>query len=201
MSVAEKRNRRAESFWFLCQILQGSHITDYRLAIDGGANVGAWSLEMVKYFQRVLAFEPVPDIFSQLHENCRHTGRIECYPHALLDHHTAVKIVRPEKKKALRSQYVQAADDGAVRAVKIDSLVLPSCGFIKLDLEGAEGPALLGATDTIAKYRPTLMIEVDRYGDRFGVARDGVRQLLNSWGYKMVAETRPDQVFIPQERA
>lgn len=200
MSGTEKRTRREDSFRFLCTVLTNGWIKDYSLAIDGGANVGIWAKRMANQFKRVIAFEPAPEVFAELKENTFFIPRIECHQLALLDGDAAVDIVKPDGK-SLRSLYVQAVPHGNVRAIPIDSLALESCGFIKLDLEGAEMPALLGATETIAKFRPTLMIEVDRYGDRFGWPRDAVERQMRQWRYVMAGECRPDQVFIPKERA
>ena len=59
---------------------------------------------------------------------------------------------------------VTAANSGQVRSIAIDNYVasagLPSVDFLKMDIEGAEGPALVGARETIKKYRPRLGISV-----------------------------------------
>lgn len=55
------------------------------------------------------------------------------------------------------------SDDGAVdvNADTIDNVVgNGKCDFIKMDIEGAEYNALMGAVKTIEKNRPTLMISV-----------------------------------------
>jgi FkbM family methyltransferase len=76
------------------------------------------------------------------------------------------------------------------KAITIDSLVenldLPKLNLIKMDIEGAEIDALLGAVDCIKKYRPNFAIAsyhiVNNTPTRFAV-----EQLLEQYGY--VVET------------
>ena len=44
----------------------------------------------------------------------------------------------------------------------VDDLGLRDCQFIKLDIEGMETEALLGASATIVQFRPVLYVENDR---------------------------------------
>lgn len=43
--------------------------------------------------------------------------------------------------------------------ITIDSLKLKSCDFIKIDVEGSETLVLMGAIETIEKYRPAIFFE------------------------------------------
>src|SRR5262245_288921 len=40
-----------------------------RVAIDGGAFVGSWTLRLAQSFQRVVAYEPIPENFACLERN------------------------------------------------------------------------------------------------------------------------------------
>ena len=50
----------------------------------------------------------------------------------------------------------------AVPVVPLDSLQLPQCHFIKVDVEGMEEDVIAGATETIRKFQPILYVENDR---------------------------------------
>ena len=68
------------------------------------------------------------------------------------------------------------------RTVRIDdvvqSLKLDRVDFLKMDIEGAEGGALLGAQDTIRRFRPKLAISAyHRVGDLYVLPRL-IRKLL-----------------------
>ncbi len=47
-------------------------------------------------------------------------------------------------------------------SIRIDDLKLSKCDLMKIDVEGHEWAVLLGATDTIAKYKPILYMENNR---------------------------------------
>jgi hypothetical protein len=58
-----------------------------------------------------------------------------------------------------------SAENGELATVvTIDSLNLPSCQFIKIDVEGMERDVIEGAMSTIQKFRPRLYVENDRAG-------------------------------------
>ena len=59
------------------------YVTDWRLAIDGGAHVGIWTLAMAAKFNRVLSFEPQKPLWECLFENTRGKYNIERFCGAL----------------------------------------------------------------------------------------------------------------------
>lgn len=66
-----------------------------------------------------------------------------------------------EKDECTKAQELQDNCEHDYQAVNIDSidnLIKEKVDFIKLDIEGAEQDALLGAKDTIKKYKPILAI-------------------------------------------
>jgi hypothetical protein len=73
-----------------------------------------------------------------------------------------------------------AGDDLTVRRVTVDSLELTDVKFMKLDVEGHEVPALLGAEKTIRRDRPTLIIELEARFQPISPVLD----LLAGWGYE-----------------
>ncbi len=200
MSADAKRVGREEQFAFLGTVLTAGWIRDFSLAIDGGANVGKWARRMGESFASVIAFEAAPEIFAELAEATRDMPNITCRHAALMDRATTVSIVKPEGRKAKRSLYVQPDESGGVHAVTIDSLGLGSCGFIKLDIEGAEYLALRGARKTIMRHRPVLMIEISQYGNRFGNSLAITERFIGRLGYLPVAYCQPDRVYVPSER-
>jgi len=73
--------------------------------------------------------------------------------------------------------------------------------LIYLDIEGAETDALLGATDTIAKYRPVIGLEdkKNQFYRRFGYKRSPVEMLVKDFGYKRIASYHLDVILAPKE--
>ena len=47
------------------------YVTDFDIAVDIGANVGLWAKPLTKKFKRVIAFEPLEQVYSCLELNCK----------------------------------------------------------------------------------------------------------------------------------
>src|SRR5207249_4297202 len=73
-----------------------------------------------------------------------------------------------------------------VPVVRVDDLQLRACHFFKLDVEGMERQALLGAADTVRRFRPLLYVEDDRQ-DRSAELRACIQGL----GYELYVHTPP----------
>lgn len=148
---------------------------------DVGANIGEVTLFAAKRVGeagRVLAFEPIHSLASRLRANLN------------LNRFDQVEVVEMAVADRAGQQplYVQAADfeDGSrhdglgtlyasparahvadhVEVTTMDEFVrangIARIDGIKLDIEGAELPALQGAIETLKRFRPWLILEIDR---------------------------------------
>jgi FkbM family methyltransferase len=193
---AAKKNA-AEQLETLQWVLHSGLVTDWRCAIDGGANVGDWTAVLADWFTSVVAFEPSPDTYAALDARFMENPYVEVWPRALLDKYGTVAVRNHPKRTNNRSRYVEPIKGGSVISTTIDLLNLDSCGLIKLDLEGAEYLALQGARKTILKHRPVLIVEIDKYGERYGYTAEQTTALIRTYSYRMVYDSRPDMVFAP----
>lgn len=162
------------------------------IAIDGGAHIGSWTDRMLHYSYRVHAFEPCEESYDMLVENCPNALT---YNTALMDKCCKVSVDLPRgKRTTLTAREVNYG--GNIDAVSIDSLQLHGCDAIKLDLQGCEYPALIGARGTIKRYRPFLIVEFDdNCANRFGVDNNDIESLIHSMGYKQVWQSGVDRGF------
>lgn len=152
------------------------HVTDWSLAVDGGAYVGGWSRELAERFGRVIAVEIAADNFACLKRNVPEAESL----HACLGE--AAGSVGYEGDKHLDSPVRCVTVGSNVPIVSIDSLNLPSCGLIKLDLQGYDTFALRGAVETMKRFQPVVVYEHDagcykRYGLEGSEAADLMRSL------------------------
>ena len=140
-----------------------------RTAIDGGAFVGSWTLRLATSFKRVVAYEPIPENFDCLERNvtCQPSiaEKVDLCRCALTDRIGPMERVRPDRKAyGQQVRHVARPPSGGsvwaeMQGITIDSTGVEDVDLIKLDLEGHEYEALMGAQNTIAKYRPVIMIE------------------------------------------
>jgi len=160
---------------------------------DLGANIGYISLmaaHLAGPTGRVVAFEALPANVARLEQNIRLNhmeGRVRICSAAVVDSSAPVTFLAHESGamgKAVGSagRDAQYPDSIQVRGVALDDFVFgegnPAPHLIKTDIEGGEGPALVGMRRLLKEVKPVLLIEL--HGE---VAARQVWQSLHSAGY------------------
>lgn len=146
----------------------------FGLALDCGAHRGVTVRFLAQHFARVVAIEP-----SELAD---HIIGAEVIRACVGEAEGRTGMAHGEHNTGQR--HCVAGDDYPV--ITIDSLnLLPD--FIKLDVEGWELPALKGATATILRSRPVIMLEENGLNRRYGIADGEPGRFLESLGMKRVA--------------
>lgn len=147
------------------------------LVLDIGANIGADSIPLARHLGargRVIAFEPQRLVFQMLCANVALNSLSNVWCHWQALGRGPGHVVVPPINYAASGNFggISMARDGTgehVPTVTIDSLALPSCALMKIDVEGMEKEVLMGAADTIAKFRPRLYVENDGSHDSPGL--------------------------------
>ncbi|HEY2573317.1 MAG TPA: FkbM family methyltransferase, partial [Verrucomicrobiaceae bacterium] len=171
--------------------------------LEGGANVGIWTLlfgALVGKTGRVHAFEPVPQTYRLLARqmsSSRMRQRITTVEAALSDANGQIDIMLPGTDFAQAS--LRRQSEGSWRTA--DTLRTLTCRtwrgddylaaaavepphFIKLDVEGAELPALRGLESTLNTKHPLLHLEVCAAWQRsFGYTPADLLAFLTGKGY------------------
>lgn len=186
---------------------QGGHlrmamesVKDFSLAIDGGAHVGTWSRLLSQRFERVIAVEPSPDTFEALAVNMATFGchNVELKQRALGAEPGLVSMALEGRSIELSNTGARFVKDGGeIARETIDSWELPSCGFLKLDVEGSEALALQGAARTLKRCRPIVLFEYKGFCRRYGLPKDAVQQRLTRIRYRHVATAGTDEIWGP----
>lgn len=168
------------------------HVKQFRTAVDIGAHCGLWSMQLVKRFATVHAFEPVA-----AHRECYRanvSGDVHLHECALGDHDDTIKI-RTEPTSSGDSR-VDGAGDIPMRT--LDSFGLQDVDFIKIDCEGYELFVVRGAEETIKRCRPAMIVEQKGHGMKhYGFRKEEAAELLESWGMRRVANMSGDIILVP----
>lgn len=143
---------------------------------DIGANTGYFSLlsaHTAGQDSQVYAFEPVPGVLQDLDEltqKNRLSDSITPCCVALSDSNGSIRMYTPAShqtgviESALRHGDVSSAEFLTAPCARLNDYVaeqgMPAPDLIKLDVEGAEGLVLKGATELLRTARPTILIEV-----------------------------------------
>lgn len=163
-------------------VLRECDIRPGMTVIDIGAFIGDTAYVFADWGCKVAAMEPFFDAFVCLVYNTR--GWPVRYWNVAVGNGEKVKLIDEGIGGNLGMRRVIKADDG-VPTVKIDDLNLAP-DFMKIDCEGFEVPALLGARATIAKHRPILFVEMYKDGlERTGYTPQHLSDTITALGYSM----------------
>jgi FkbM family methyltransferase len=170
------------------------------VAIDCGANIGVHTIEWAQYMHswgNVIAIEAQERIFYALAgniiiNNCSNARAIWA---ALGSEEGFIKVPQPnynipasfgslEIRKNNETEYIgQDIDykDTAIRTrmTSIDSMHLNRIDLMKIDIEGMEMEALIGASESIEKFKPQLIIEKIKSNE------SDLTNFLSGQGYKI----------------
>jgi FkbM family methyltransferase len=152
------------------------HLRPYMTFVDVGANLGELTLLAAKRLVkgRVLAFEPVPQIFSQLSRNVtlNNLSRVELFNIGLFDKTGSLPMYRKEDinfgtiNEGVPSLFSTGNDPQEVTVpLRRFDEVARECGLerldvMKIDVEGAEMMVLRGAECFVKRYRPLIITEL-----------------------------------------
>lgn len=135
----------------------------FATAIDIGAHVGAVSVYLSRKFSKVLAFEAIPSTYAYLQENTAQIGNIEALNMAVGPEEGDVYFDHYSKHGQLShvsgNPVAHTERVGPIRVRTIDSFNVSDVSFIKIDVEGYELPVLEGASDTITRCQPLILLE------------------------------------------
>ncbi len=183
------------------------------VCFDVGACFGWYSIlfsRAVGATGRVYAFEPVTPNYACLKENVilnessnvvlenralgDEKGRLQLY----LPHEGVSASFRPHGRQA-NCQVIET------EATTLDEYVsrqrIERLDFLKADIEGAELLLLKGGMQTIERFKPTLLLEVQAHSTRlFGYKPEEVFALLDGLGYRGFF-VREDGALAPVEKA
>lgn len=154
---------------------------DGRLSyLDGGAYNGDSYLSLVTKspVKRAVLFEPDPGGYISLVHTLRSHGESAlCLPLALSRGHVSLSFAGGQGEAA----HLDPNGDVTITAAAIDDLLNgEEISFIKLDIEGAEIDALIGAEETIKRYHPTLAISAYHRAEDLWT----IITLVNSFNHK-----------------
>lgn len=163
-----------------------------RVALQAGGNCGIYPLYLSDIFTVVITFEPERQNYACLLKNIENRTNIIASCAALGDSGGLVGIMPCERNNGA-SYVVETGRD--VPKMAIDDLGLDACDLIQLDVEGYEVKALQGASQTINRCRPVIMVEDRGHGARYGT-HVSLPWIEHTFGYKRVCDNGTDYVLV-----
>lgn len=172
------------------------YVNKFDLVVSAGANCGMYTRQYAERFRFVYAFEPDPLLFHCMVNNNQLDNVIKLNM-ALGDQCGLIGMQRgraggPEMNVGMGRIADPMHSDIIIQIVTIDSLDLPACDLIQLDVEGFEKPAITGAKNTIEKFKPVIIAE--RFNHVSQVA------FMETLGYELVDLSGMDAIYVHKER-
>lgn len=178
----------------------------YHTAIDVGSYNGLHSRVYSKLFKRVISFDPSDhkDI------NILQSPNQEFHKKALYSEKKSIDFIsfpiggfdtldEKESRRKIREGY--KFNTKKIQTYTLDEFNISDVNFIKIDAEGSDGHIIMGAKETILKYRP--VIQVENLGER-NDAHDFL--MLNDYtvfdGSYLFDVYNPfrDNLYVPKEK-
>ncbi|OBF10052.1 FkbM family methyltransferase [Mycobacterium sp. 852002-10029_SCH5224772] len=162
-----------------------------RISLDIGADLGEFTIAMLASSRSVIAFEPRP---AQAHDLASMFGAVgapvQVEAVALSDKpgRIAMRVVESEPGRSTIDTGNELTDVSGdeirsldVPVERLDDLRLDDIGLIKIDVEGHELAVLQGATQTLARNRPAIVVEAEERHHPHAIAE--ITGLLAGLGY------------------
>jgi FkbM family methyltransferase len=181
--------------WF--EPIINDHVRDWSIAVQAGGHQGFYPRMLAEKFGLVYTFEPDPMNFYCLTQNCDKLNILKMQAalgpsageaHLEVTHTSGQHRINDGEQKVYPLDVVGAF---RVPMLSIDSLNLRDCGLLFIDTENYELPVLLGAMQTIRKFKPLIIVEKGFDPDNFA----SIVSLLKGLGYHMEIDMTCDAVF------
>jgi FkbM family methyltransferase len=182
------------------------------VAVDVGANEGLYSCRLARRFARVVAFEVNDDLTQEL--AAWNPGNVEIVHTGLSSREGETVLYIPLVGGRALTGWASLAPGNCpearehrekrVRVRPLDDWNLSGVAFMKIDVEGHELEVLRGAEQTLARNRPTILVEVKPPNQA------AVAEFLAGLGYERrelrafvhgAAGSPENWIFLPGERA
>lgn len=149
------------------------------VVVEVGAFIGDNTEFIRQRAKKVYSFEPNPTAYECLKYNAQKWDNVQIHNVGIGAESSSMSIVGSDNVGASFG-----TEGGNIPVITIDSLGLEQVDFILIDCEGYELDVLVGATNTISKHKPTMVIEINEGTlARRGITAKDIFNFLQTFGY------------------
>lgn len=171
-----------------------AHVKERGVIVQAGGNAGFYVRKYAELFEVVYTFEPLPVNFLCLAINCD-TSNVIKFQACVGDKPGLVSLGNYWANDDIGSTHVNGR--GIFPIIRIDDLKLERCDALQLDTEGFEYFGLLGAKETIEKFKPVICVEwYQPWAQRYGVTLEMIEEFLFKFGYQLVTDHSSDRIYV-----
>lgn len=164
------------------------------VVLDIGAFIGDHTIyysKLVGDNGSVIAFEPNRDSFFCLEHNLKAYKNVELINSAIGKEYGFVRTV--DVLGNIGMNFLIPDNLGGIVIYSLNQMEIDRIDFIKIDVEGFELDVLIGGKETINKFKPTMLIEInDATLSRQGISRNDIFAWLqeNNYIYRNIYENQ-----------
>lgn len=161
--------------------------------LDIGSYFGYYAMLAGRRGAQVYAFEPFPQNYELLAAHAALNGfkQVQIFPLALSDAAGRMRFAGPEADNGGRGHLATDSDPGAgveVETATLDGFVqahgIARIDALKLDVEGAECRVLAGGRESITRFKPAMLIELNPPClERLGSSGAELLRMVGEFGY------------------
>ncbi|MCM0020081.1 MAG: FkbM family methyltransferase [Tagaea sp.] len=170
--------------------------------VDGGGNIGVYTLALARAGADVAVYEPNPPVADRARRAIALNGLGARVRHRQVALGSTPGTARFDTAGAPENAHLGAAGALEVNVATLDDEMdahgWPDLDFIKLDLEGGEVEALRGAKRTLARFSPLVMSEIVRID---GAPNHAPLEELAAQGYALFALVPGANALVPFDAA
>jgi len=185
-----------------------------KIVYDVGAFVGLFALQSARTASHVVCYEPLDKTRARLQEHLELNAvkNVQIRPVGVGRERATLQLAFDPlmpggaSLSASISAGIVSGGGSDIRRIEVTTLdldivesKLPSPDFIKIDIEGFELDALIGAAETLRKVRPTLYLEM--HGETMTEKREKVHAIvvfLAAIGYDSIQHLETGALLTPQ---
>lgn len=166
------------------------HVDQKRICVQAGGAVGVWPSKLAGHFERVYTFEPVPENYDCLVRNVPDNVR---HAQVGLSDQVGMCSLNRDEFEDTNSGAWYLKENGNTPVISIDTIPLDCCDLIQLDVEGFELKVLIGAIETIKRFKPVIVIEEKPLPQQ--KKPEAARAYLEYFGYNVVDSIHRDIIL------
>lgn len=165
-----------------------TNVKKFNVVVQAGGCLGMYPRLLSDIFDKVYTFEPDPLNFYCLTLNCQ-SSKIVKFNCALGASNKMVSLKRHHEDNVGMHCIMNSSHEG-IPVLKIDDLALEECDLICLDVEAYETDVILGAMETIGRFKPVIVCEN---------GNDSILNLLSMFDYEIQGRSVADMIYVPKE--
>lgn len=163
------------------------NMTQESVFVDVGSNYGWHSILSSNLCKKIYSYEPQKLIYEQQINSIKinNINNIELFNYAIGNANEYKNMAIIDYNSNIHMGDLNIGEGGEPVEVRtLDSLIVDKYDFLKIDVQGYEKYVLEGAKNTITKYKPTIIIEIESYQlNKFKYTCDELFQYIKNLDY------------------